>query len=1249
MQVATSSHWIEPNIEGCGTIVSAETSVAAAIALLQSQPEGCLWVSRGDGTIPESSPHAAQIKGYVTASQLLAVIATPTQGNPLERNLGEIAQSSPALPIQATATAPEFKTAIQALAESNALRFLVVNDQQQVLGQLSREALQQGIIDQLMTPGSPPQGSAPMTEQIQTISTQPSTSNQTQNPAIQLPQNPAATQLSPTVQPTLQTALDQLSQALKDLEVHGQAESRLQHRIAFEALLTQISTQFLNLQEGEIDQALHEALARTATFTDCDRACIFLYSHDGSEAHCHHEWNRDNLIPFTKPLRSILRHSFPWSLEQMQQQQPIHVPDVEALPFEAEPEREAAQKLQAQSYVVLPIHFQEQPLGWLAFYTVHQLKTWAPADLKQLETLSSIIAGVIARQQAEAALIESEARFAQLAENLDQIFFIYQADPYQLIYISPAYEQIWGLSCQSLYEEPDHWYSTVHPEDHERVRAEMKRRRSEGISVDLEYRILHPNGEERWIRSRSFPLRDSTGRIYRLAGIAEDVSDRHRYEAALARSEAKFSQAFRLNPIPMCITVLGESHFLEVNDAFCDHSGFSREELIGKTAWELDMIVDPAQYVAIHETLLSQGSFQNMELHSRDRLGRLRIAQSSGIRMDVEGQERILVISRDITDQRQQETQRQQIEQALRQASQAAKAASKAKSELLAMVSHEIRTPLNAILSMSNLLLEEGLTSPQREQMKVLKQGGHELLSMVDEVLDFSRQEAIEDSQISLEVSSFELDGCLSEVLELFFPQAQAKGLTLRAERSPLVGQTMVSDRQRLKQILSNLLSNAIKFTQSGQITIQVNPSPMEKTDVLFSVRDQGIGIDQVALDKLFQPFSQANSSISKQYGGTGLGLNICDRIIRRLGGNIWVESGGNIGGHPPESWAMLQSKPSPNSTAPHPGSHFYFNLPPGRLPEGTKPRLAIVRETSPSQNSPNPASSATATNSSATASSVPIPQLPPASSKILLVEDIELNQRVAQLLLQSMGYSADVASSGETAIAALEQQTYDLLFLDLNLPELNGYEIFQRVQALPHKPWVIVMSAAVDQASRDRCNSLGMTNFVPKPISREALTLALSRFWQQRQNQSVSRNGFPSLSSQAPSLKLGLFNEVRQLCGNDQSFKDLLLTYRNDAALQLQALANAQVEKNGLALFEVLHSLGPATSSLGGASLAELCAHLEGQLRNHGFYPLEPGQQGEATNVDWTAIAAQVNAIEAEYHRLIAAMEFQTWELEQS
>ncbi len=299
----------------------------------------------------------------------------------------------------------------------------------------------------------------------------------------------------------------------------------------------------------------------------------------------------------------------------------------------------------------------------------------------------------------------------------------------------------------------------------------------------------------------------------------------------------------------------------------------------------------------------------------------------------------------------------------------------------------------------------------------------------------------------------------------------------------------------------------------------------------------------------------------------------------------------------------------------------------------------------------------------------------------MLIVEDIQLNQRVAQLLLQRMGYDAELVSSGEAAIAILDRKSYDVIFLDLNLPEINGYQIYQHIQSLPQQPWVIAMSASVDGSSRDRCYSLGMNDFVPKPVSQEDLTQALTYFWQYSPQQVVpqktgsmpsdppakpssnpetgrasadetaladDKTDFPPCSSNAPSLRLDIFNEVRQMFSDTRNFDGLLSAYRADAQKQLQAMVQALENQNGLALFEVLHSLGPAASSLGGQRLADLCLHLENQLRDHGCYPYEAHQSTKAIESrHWGTIGPQIQEIQAEYQRLTAAIEFQTWEIQ--
>ncbi len=393
------------------------------------------------------------------------------------------------------------------------------------------------------------------------------------------------------------------------------------------------------------------------------------------------------------------------------------------------------------------------------------------------------------RKLAEAALRESEERFQQLAANLNQVFFIYQAQPYQLLYISPAYEDIWGVPHQTLYENPDIWLGSVHPEDKERVEAEILRRRTAGLSIDLTYRIIRPDGEIRWICSRGFPVLDEAGQVYRIAGIAEDISDRHRAEIAL------------------------------------------------------------------------------------------------------------------------------------RQATQEAQAANQAKSEFLAIMSHEIRTPLNAVIGMTSLLLDGPLGAEQRTHAEAIRSGGEDLLTILNDLLDFSK---IESHKISLELQPFDLPQILYELLGLFEPIAKDKGLKLGAVLEIEIPVTLLADVTRVRQILCNLISNAIKFTEEGSVTVRVQggqgqAGPQAGRYLHVTVEDTGIGIEAAAIAHLFQPFSQANRSITRRYGGTGLGLAICDRLTQLMGGQIWFESDGQIGGNPPPGWQVAMASP---------GTRFHFTLP---------------------------------------------------------------------------------------------------------------------------------------------------------------------------------------------------------------------------------------------------------------------------------------------------------------------------------
>ncbi|NJN29310.1 MAG: PAS domain S-box protein [Synechococcales cyanobacterium RM1_1_8] len=916
----------------------------------------------------------------------------------------------------------------------------------------------------------------------------------------------------------------------------GKLAAELQHRVAFEALLTQISTEFVNLPRRAIDGALQDALTAMAEFICCDRACIFQYSPSGTEASCCQEWHRPGLNGFDDALRSILRHTFPWSLAQMLRQQTIYVPSLDDLPEEARPERRAAQLLQAQSYVVIPLAFRGQPLGWLAFYGVYEPKRWTPEDLDQLRAFGSIVAGVMARQRAEAALQESEAKFEQLVENLQQIFFIYQAEPYQLIYTSPAYEAIWGMPAQRLYDDPHAWLASVHPADRDRVIAETERRRTQGLSINLEYRIIHPDGSVRWIHSRASPIADAGGQIYRIAGIAEDVSDRHRYAQALARSEEKFSKAFRFNPLPMAITVMATGEYLEVNDAFCLALGCRRQEVIGRIFWQGNLLIAAEQLQPIREQLRCRGSFQNLELHVRRRNGQLCIAQVSGMRMDVDGQAQVLSIAQDITEARQQEIQRQQVELTLRQATLDAQVANRAKGDFLAMISHEIRTPLNAILGLASLLLEDGLTPAQQRNLRMISGGAEELLTILNDILDLSK---IEARRLRLEQAPFNWTLCLRDVVALFRPQARAKQLSLKVVLAPQLPSQIVGDSQRLRQILKNLLNNAIKFTERGEVQLSVQA---QESQLLFCIGDTGIGIDRDSLERLLEPFSQADSSVTRKYGGTGLGLTICDRLLEQMGGTLWFESRGELGGRPPPDWllqgdsallptASLErpwrktaagrsaagaSSPAP-AKSPAPGSRFYFTLP-------CQPAL---------------------------------PEAP---------RDVAVG-----LASDGSGDRLGDRSSDCSAVSPDRSGSWAAIATPSSLQLLDELSQPPQLQALL-ADLLLPAAAGAEEVAEGEAGA----NSGPREADGAAVYAALKA---------------------SPILDLSTFEQVRDWCEDAIFFESLLATYSSDASTQLEALELALGRRDGGAISDLAHRLGIASATLGGLRLALLCRLLAGAI----------------------------------------------------
>ena len=542
-----------------------------------------------------------------------------------------------------------------------------------------------------------------------------------------------------------------------------------------------------------------------------------------------------------------------------------------------------------------------------------------------------------------------------------------------------------------------------------------------------------------WVDATIVPLMGPDGLPEQFIAIRTDITVRKAMGARLAE-QLRFVEVL-LEAMPVAIYLKDpQGRYQRFNKAFEDLFGIKRGDWIGKTVFDL-VAREAAQGMDDKDReLYAQQGIQTYEASFSNRLTgepreglywKAALTDSSGTFTGLVGT--ILDI-----------TEKNRIEQELRDAKRNAEAASQAKSDFLANMSHEIRTPMNGVIGMTDLVLELEQSPTQREYLRIVKSSAQSLMVILNDVLDFSK---IEAGKLTIEAVRFALPQTIEESLKALRNRAKQKGLVLENSLQPDLPAEVLGDPVRLRQVLTNLCDNAIKFTERGSIHVGVHCAPhAQGYELHFTVRDTGIGIPEEKQAHVFEAFSQADTSTTRRFGGTGLGLTICARLVELMGGKMWLDSGEGL------------------------GSCFHFTMQVNRA-------QALVERVVPAQPATAPAAR---------------------SLQVLLVEDHPINQMLATTLLKKWGHTVVLAQNGQEAVDLFATQAWDIVLMDMQMPIMGGLDATRLIRAAEpaalHTP-IVAMTANAMESDRQACLQAGMDDHLAKPFSATGLQGMLERY----------------------------------------------------------------------------------------------------------------------------------------------------------
>lgn len=903
-------------------------------------------------------------------------------------------------------------------------------------------------------------------------------------------------------------------------------QEQLNKQLEFQNLLMDISSEYINIPIEKVSQSVNKSLREMSEFVKADRAYIFRY--DFAEKTCSnvYEYCSEGITPQIENLQDIPLEMMGEWVEINKRGGSIYYPNVQELPDSDI--KEILQEQDIKTLFVIPAMMQNECLGFVGFDFVQDYHNLSDTEKNLLTIFTQVLVNVRERLVLERNLSRTVEMLKKLLANL-QSGILMEDEKRQIIFTNDLFckmfnipvsaDEMIGLDCtnsaeesKGLFKNEDYFVKRIDEilKEKKMVTNELLEMQN-GTFLERDYIPIFINDEYQ-------------GHLWKY----NDISERKRSEDHLKRQEEKYRNIIANMNLGL-IEVDNNQMIQYANQSFCEVSGFEPDELIGKNPAQLFLYGENnLHFLQQQIELRKKGVSSVYQLPVKNKRGEIRWWAISGA-PNYDDQGNLLGsigIHLDITDQK-------KLEEELKLQRARALEASKAKEVFLANMSHEIRTPLNAIIGFLRELKRVGVNGSQQEFLDYSYNASQHLLSIINNILDISK---IESGEMLLEDKNFSLQESVENVITILKPKAQEKGLMLTTSFSDKLFPIFKGDPSKIEQVLYNIIGNSLKFTNKGKIAVDckvLQDRPGQQT-FSISITDTGIGMSEEYVRSIFKKFNQEDSSISRKYGGTGLGMSITRELIHLMKGEIDVKSEKNIG-----TCITIQLV----------------------LKKGNK---EVSQEVSAEKHN-----------------------IILDGIRVLLVEDNELNQLVAENSLKHYNCMVTKADNGRIAVELLEKEQFDIILMDIQMPEMDGIEATKIIrEEMNIKTPIIALTANAFKTEIDKCISTGMDDYITKPFAEESLVKIIDKHIRTQEN---TPDGLPIVERP---YDLTSIKNLGQ--GDEQFIRKIITLFITQTQEVLPLIELAFNDKNFAEIARLVHKIRPSVEAVGIVSISGDLKELE-------------------------------------------------------